>query len=262
MNWRMFEKACRLCNEEPTPESCIGAARLVGKLSPSLDVGCVRKEILILRLQEAVSKASAEHILLMRNLQLSAFPSPDRVWQTLKTWVVWNIYPQGQDRNMLSALQDATTGCAVPEWQAAFLAGLATAARACNSYFRDAFWRWIQMCPKVVDSALKKVMAEIDVETCLAKSAPSNIAKDIAEVLLELARSRGWLRVHGVVLSAMCSPLDCVRGQIAVDADLSSIEGLRLSLRNSKPEEVLNCALEIGDQRLIWLAGELVAKRP
>ena len=259
---RLVEKACRLCGEEPTPESCIGAVRLVGKLSPSPDVGCVRKELLILRLQEAVSKASVEHILLMRNLQLSAFPSPDRVWQTLKTWVVGNIYPQGQDRNMLSALQGATSGCAVPEWQAAFLAGLATAARACNSYFRDAFWRWIQMCPEVVDSALNKVMTESDVETCLAKSAPCNIAKDIAEVLLVLARSRGWLRVHGVVLSTMCSPLDSARLQIAVDTDLSSIEGLRLSLRNSKPEEVLNCALAIGDRRIILLAGELAAKHP
>ena len=259
---RLFDKACRLSCEESPPENCIGAVRLVGKLSPSPDVGCVRKEFLVLRLLEAMSKASAEHILLMRNLQLSAFPSPFRVWQTLKTWVVENIYPQAQDRDMLSALQDANSGCAVPEWQAAFLDGLAAAARACKSYFRNAFWRWIQTCPDVVDSALYKVLAESSVERCLAEAAPCKIGKDIAETILALARSRRWLRIHGVVLSAFCNPLDSVRQQITVDTDLSFIEGVRLSLRNSRPDEVVNCALEIGDRRTILLASELVAKRP
>ena len=259
---RLLDQACRLSRQEPTPERCIGAVRLVGKLSPGSDVGCGRKEVLVRWLQEAVSEASAEQILLMRNLQLSAFPSPDRVWQTLKTWVAENIYPQDQDRHMLSALKDATSDGAVAGWRAAFLDGLVAAARACESNFRDAFWRWIQICPGVVDVALHHVMAEGDVERCVAEAAPRNISEDIAETLLALARSRGWLRVHGAVLSAKCRPLDSARQQVTVDTDLSFIEGVRLSLRNAKPEEVLHCALEIGDQRTISLAGKAVAKRP
>ena len=259
---RLLGQACRLSRQEPTPERCIGVVRLVGKLSPDSDVGVGRKEILVRRLQEAVSEASAGQILLMRNLQLSAFPSPDRVWQTLKTWVAKNTYPQDQDRHMLSALKDATSDGAVAEWRAAFLDGLVAAARERKSNFRDAFWRWIQICPGVVNAALHYVMAEEDVERCVAKAAPRNIAEDMGTTLLALARSRGWLRVHGAVLSAKCSPLDSVRQQVAVDTDLSFIEGVRLSLRNAKLEEVLDCALEIGDPRTISLAGEAAAKHP
>ena len=259
---RLLDEVCRLSKQDPTPERCIGAVRLVGKLSPGSDVGSDRKEVLVRQLQEAVSEASAEQILLMRNLKLSAFPSPDRVWQTLKTWVTENIYPQDQDRHMLLALKDATSDGAVAEWRTGFLDGLAAAARAGNSNFYPAFWRWILICPSVVNAALHHVMAEGDVERCVAEAAPRNITEDRAETLLTLARSRGWLRIHGAVLSAKYNPLDSVRQQVAVDTDLSFVEGVRLSLRNAKPEDVLNCALEISDPRAISFAGEAAAKHP
>ena len=259
---QLLDQACRFSMDEPTLDRCIGAVRLVGKLSPNSEVGCGRKAILVGRLREVVSEASAEKILLMRNLQLSAFPSPDCVWQTLETWAADGIYPHNQDHHMLLALKDATSDGAVAEWQAAFLDGLAAAARACKPHFADAFWRWVQICPGVVDAAFHHVIAEGDVERCVAEAAPRSIAEDIAETLLVLARSRKWLRVHGAVLSATCSPLDSVRQQIAVDTDLSLIEGIRLSLGNAKPEEILNCAMEIGDPRTISLAGEAATKHP
>ena len=259
---RLLDQACRFSMEEPTLERCLGAVRLLGKLSPDSKVGCGRKDILVQRLREVVSEASAEQILLMRNLQLSAFPSPDRVWQTLETWAAESTYPRNQDRHMLLALKDATSDGAVAEWRVALLEGLAAAARACKPHFADAFWRWIQVFPSVVDAALHHVMAERDVERSVAAAAPYNIAEDAAKTLLALARRRGWLRVHGAVSSVMFHPLDSIRQQIAVDIDLSFIEGVRLSLRNTKPEDVLNCALQIGDPRAISLAGDAAAKHP
>ena len=259
---RLFDEAYYLSRQEPTPEQCIAVVRLIGTLSPGSNVGFGRKEIFVRRLNEAVREASVEQILLMRNLQLFAFPSSDQVWQTLKTRVAENFYPQDQDCHMLSALKDATSDGAVPEWCAAILDGLAVAARACKSNFRNAFWRWIQICPSVVDAALNNVIAEVDVERCVAEATPRNMVKGIAETLLELSRSRRWFRVHGAVVSAVCKPLDSARRQVAVDTNLSCIDGVRNSLRNSKPEEVLNCALEIGDRRIISLAGQAASKQP
>ena len=259
---RLLDQACRLYMEEPTAEVCIRAVRLVESLSPDPGAGADLKERLVQRLQATMAKATAEQILLMRNLRLSVFPSPGRVWQTLKSWVAENIYPQDQDAQMLSAIEKATSDGAVLEWCTAILDGLAAAARAHKSNFRTGFWRWIQTCPDLVDAALCHVMAEVPVETSVAEAAPRCISPHIANEVLALARSRGWLRVHGAVLSAAFSPLDAARQQLTIDSDLSFIEGIRLCFRNAKPEEVLNCALEIGDPRTTILAGEVAARDP
>lgn len=259
---RLLGQACQMWNEKSRPESCIGVVRLVGRLSPSSDVGYDLKELIIRRLQAVISRASPEQILLMRNLQLSAFPSPDQVWQTLKNSVAENTYAQGQGHHMLTALEDISSGDAVAEWRAAFLDGLSAAARSRKSNFHTAFWRWIQRRPEPVDAVLNQIVAESAVERRLAEAAPRNITQDIAEALLLISRSHRWLRLHGAVLSAVCNPLDAARQQINVDTDLSSMESIRISLRNATPEEVLNCALEIGDPRTILLAGETVAKDP
>ena len=259
---RLLDQAYQFSTKQQTLKSCIGAVRLIGKLSPDSKVGRNRKDVLVRQLMEVVTGANAEDILLMRNLQLSAFPSPYRVWQKLKAWATKNVYSHNQDHHMLLVLKDATSDGAVAGWRAAFLDGLAEAARACKPDLADAFWRWIQICPDIVDSAFRGVMAEADVERCVAEAAPRSISEEIAETLLVLVRSRGWLRVHGAVLSSKCSPLDSVRQQIVVDTDLSFIEGVRLSLRNAKQKEILNCALEIGEPRTISLAGETAAKHP
>ena len=259
---QLSDQAHQLTKQEATLERCVSAVRLVATLSPDPSVGRDRKDLLITKLQESVYEANAEQILLMRNLRMSAFPSPARVWQALETWTSENIYPRNQDRQFLSALKDATCDGAVPEWRDALLDGLATAARACKSKFRDAFWRWIQTCPETVDAALQVVMAEGDIEKCMAEAAPLNIKPEIAKALLRLARSRDWLRVHGALLSVRCNPLDAVRQQITIDTDFSFVDGVQLSLRTAKPEEVLSCALVLDDPRTILLAGREAAKRP
>ena len=259
---RLLGQACRTWNEKSRPEDCVGVVRLVGRLSPNPDVGYDLKKIIIRRLQAVISRASARQFLLMRNLQLSAFPSPDQVWQTLKNSVAENTYSQDQDHHMLTALEDIASGGAVAEWRAAFLDGLSAAARSRKSNLHTAFWRWIQRSPELVDAVLNQVVAESDVERRLAEAVPRNVAQDVAETVLALVRSRRWLRIHGAVLSTVCNPLDAARQQINVDTDLSSMESVQISLRNATPEEVLNCALEIGDPRTILLAGETVAKDP
>ncbi len=259
---RLLDQAYQFSIKQQTLENCIGAMRLIGKLSPDSRVGQDRKDSLIRQLMEVIVEANAEDILLMRNLQLSAFPSPNRVWQKLKVWAMENVYSHDQDHHMILVLQDAISDDSVSEWRTAFLDGLTEAARVCEPDLTVAFWRWVQICPNAVDSAFRGVMTEADVERCVAEAAPRSISEEIAEILLALARSRGWLRVHGVVLSSKCKPLDSVRQQIVVDTDLSFTEGVRFSLRNAKQKEILDCALEIGEPRIIALAGEAVTKHP
>lgn len=260
---RLVEQAYLLDISEPTLERRVGALRLIGKLSPDPDAGEGGKNVLVRRLCELLPTARTGDILRLRNLQLSAFPSPCRVWKTLETWVVENAYPRDQDGDMLSVLDDATSGAnAVEEWRTAVLDGLAVATRSPTSPFPEAFWRWLPIRPEIVAAVFRHVPAETGVEERLAAATPRNLDEAAAEALATPALSRGWLRLHGAVLSASCSPSDAVRRQIAVDTDPSFVEGLRSALRYAKPAEFVACALEIEDLRMPRLAGEAVAKNP
>ena len=212
---------------------------------------------------DALSGARAEEILRLRNLQLSAFPEPKRVWKAVAKWLADNSYAQDQDTEMLSVLENATTSdAAVEEWRGAILNGLAAAARSAKSSFPRAFWRWIRIRPEIVTAVFPHVPAAAGVEERLARATPRTLDKTAAATLEPLALSRGWLRLHGTILSASASPSNAARRQVTVDTEPSFLEGLRAALRRAKPAELVACALEIEDPRMPRLAGEAVAKDP
>ena len=260
---RLAEQTYQLDIGEPSLDRRVGVMRLIEKLSPDSDAGDAGKKLLAQRLCDALSGARAEEILLLRNLQLSAFPEPKRVWKAAAKWVAENSYAQDQDTEMLSVLEDATTSdAAVEEWRGAILNGLAAAARSAKSSFPRAFWRWIKIRPEIVTAVFPHVPAEAGVEERLARATPRTLDQTTAATLEPLALSRGWLRLHGTVLSASASASDAARRQVAVDTDPSFLEGLRAALRRAKPAELVECALEIEDPRMPRLTGEAVAKDP
>ena len=260
---RLAEQAYVLSMGERTVERRVGALRLIEKLSPDPDAGEDGKNVLVRQLCELVPAAGAEDILLLRNLQLSGFPSPSWVWKAVETWVAKNDYRQNQDVEMLSVLEDATSStAAVEEWRTAVLDGFATAAGSRKSFFFAAFWRWLQVRPETVATLFHYVPAEARNEERLVAATPRKLDETAAIALATPALSRGWFRLHGAVLSASCSPSDAARQQVAVDTDPSVLVGLRSALRNANAEEVVECGLEIDDPRMPQLAGEVVAKKP
>ena len=260
---RLAEQAYQLDIGEPSLERRVGVMRLIEKLSPNSDAGGAGKKRLSQRLCDALSYARAEEILRLRNLQLFAFPEPERVWRAVAKWLAENSYAQDQDTEMLSVLEDATTSdAAVEEWRGAILNGLAAAARSAKSFFPRAFWRWTRMRPEIVAAVFPHVPAKAGVEERLARATPRTLDQAAAAALEPLCLSRGWLRLHGTILSASASPSDAARRQVAVDTDPSFLDGLRAALLRAKPAEVVACALEIEDPRVPRLAGEAVAKDP
>ena len=247
---------------ESTVERRVGALRLIEKLSPDPDTGEHGKNVLVRQLCELVPGARPQDILLLRNLQLSAVPSPTWVWKAVETWAAKNDYRQDQDVEMLSVLEDATNStAAIEEWRTAVLEGFATAARSRKSCFFAAFWRWLQIRPVTVGTLFQYVPVTPRVEEQLVAAAPPKLHETAAMTLVAPARSRGWFRLHGAVLAGTCSPLDAARQQVAVDTDPSFLVGLRSALRNARAAEVVECGLEIDDPRMPHLAGEVVAKK-
>ena len=259
----LLEQAYLLNIGEPMLERRIAAARLIERLSPDSNSGEDTKNVLVRRLCELVPVARAEEIMLLRNLQFLGFPSPSRIWSALKTWAAKCSYPEDQDVDTLSVLEDATTRtAAVQEWRTAVLEGLAIATRSRKSSFSRAFWRWFQMRPETMVALFHHVPTEAGVEERLANATPRSLNEATSRSLLTRALSRRWFRLHGALLSASCSPSNAARRQIAVDTDPAFDDGLRSALRHAKPAELVAYAREVDDPRMLRLAGEAVAKDP
>ena len=263
LDLRLAEQAYRLHVGEPTVESRVGVTRLIEKLAPDSGTGTDGKDLLLRLLCEALTGATTDELLRLRNLRLSAFPASTRVWMTLEERVARDGYGEDQDLHMLSVLADATSrDAALQDWRGAICNGVAIAARSAQSSFPEAFWRWAKIRPESVAAVFPHVPKEAGVEQRLVSAAPRTLDETVAGSLEALALSRGWLRLHGAVLSATASASDAVRRQVAVDTNPSFFEGLRAALRNAKPAELVDCALQIADPRMPRLAGEAVARDP
>ena len=260
---RLVEQAYRLDTSEPTVEHRVAVVRLVGKLSPDSNVNKSGKDVFIRRLCKVISAARPDEILLLRNLQLTAFRSPSRVWRAIKGWVAESSFVQSQDVEMLSVIKDATTSdAAVEDWQAAILDGLTIAAGSAKSSFPSAFWRWLTIHPEIVAAVFRHVPTDTEIELRLASAVPRSLDETAADIITTQAISRGWLCLHGVTLSATCSTSDAVHRQLAVDTDPAFSAGLQFAVRRAKPVEVVRSALKIEDPRMLRLAGKAVAKNP
>ena len=148
---RLSEEAYRLDIGESTLEQHIGVIRLIARLSPDPNAGKAEKDVLVRRLCDVLSGARANDILLLRNIRLTAYPSPNRVWKALEQWVAENSYALDQDIETLSVVGDATTSDTTVEgWRNAVRSGVPLAARSATSGFPRAFWRWLELSPEVV----------------------------------------------------------------------------------------------------------------
>jgi hypothetical protein len=244
-------------------EHVVTTLRLIERLSPNPAVGRDRKDELLTKLCRHLPTATAQQVLVLRNLNLEAVDDPERLWKALAQWVAENLYPANEDAAMLAVLENATSSHkAVDEWRDAVLAGVAAASRLGRPRFAIAFWRWAMARPELTASVFRHLPVEPDIEERLSDAAPARLEVSAAEVVAETSLSRKWVRLHGAVLSAAYGPLEAVRRQLAVDSGSSSLDGLRKALRHSTGAEKLACALTLDEPRLDRLASEAVAADP
>ncbi|GLW98194.1 effector-associated domain EAD1-containing protein [Microtetraspora sp. NBRC 16547] len=239
----------------------LAAVRLTQRLSPDPDHGSAGKTRLLSRLVGQIREASAAEALTLRNLNLTGFAEARPVWTALSEWLVTNSFPATQDESFRVMVANmANPSQSVPDWRIAILNGLSTAART-TERLAFAFWRWSTADPTIVRPLCETARADDAFEDFLVETAPDDLATAAAREILDFARERQLHRLHGVTASAAFSPVEAARMQVAVEPP-PAVAGLRLALRNAAPAEVIGCAVDIGDSRIIDMAAKAVAATP
>lgn len=259
----LLEQTFRLATVAPdTIGNTVAAIRLASRLSPDQERGDLIKRSLLDRLIQRLAEATADDILPLRNLSLIGFEGHEQVWKALERWTARNIFPPAQDHSFMLAIKDATNASGAEEvWRNSILEGLASAAGPGGGAFASAFWRWSEADPTIIRPLWVHVAANAGLEHRLVQASPSKLKRAAAEPLLSFASVNRMYALHGAVAASAFSPLEAARLQVTVEP-VPGTEGLQQAIRNATPKQLVTCAIEVADSRLIDIAAKAVAKTP
>ena len=259
----LLEQAYRLAMVEPDPiGNSVAAVRLVERLSPNPELGKLGKERILNSLISLLESATASDILPLRNLQLKGFAQAEKLWGALDQWVANNLFPKAQDMAFLTAITDALgVDKACESWCRALLGGLRRATREKGTLFPSALWRWAEADPSITEPLWACIGVDKLFEKSLVRVTPLALKRETVRPILSYAQQNRLYRLHGAAAVAAESLFDAVRLQVSIEPAPES-EGIRVVLQRATSSEVVNCAIDVGDIRLVPFATDAVASEP
>ncbi|WP_234840518.1 hypothetical protein [Sinorhizobium meliloti] len=259
----LLEQAYRMASTGDAGISRVLAAiRLVERLSPDSSRGEAEKRVLVNRIVEALPRAKPSDILPLRNLSMTGFTTAQNVWKALEAWSEKYAFPAVEDADVLIVLRDALLdGDACAEWRDAVADGLNRSACSTSGAFATGFWRWATIDPAISAPLLALAQPDGVVETRLVEAAPPKLDRKGADAILRYASKHALLLLHAVAASAGLPPIEAARLQCKIQPG-TDIATMRLALRGANQNEIIDCAVEISDQRIMRMAGEEVAATP
>jgi hypothetical protein len=259
----LLEQAYRLTTKAPdTIGNTITAVRLVQRLSPEPSLGTSGKADLLQRLLHHLGTATTDDVLTLRNLDMQGFEHAQSIWAQLAMWTGDNTFPPAQDMSFTTMIRDAANPSrSMHQWREAVLGGLWNAARAPGLAFARAVWRWAAADPELLRPLWTAAKPDGALEDRLVETAPRRLPLGAAQHMLDLACEERLFRLHGVAVSTAFTPYEAARLQLAAEPHPTA-DGLELALRNATPEQTVRCTIDIGDPRMIDLAGAYAARTP
>ncbi len=235
--------------------------RQVGELAPDPVQAIGLKQEAMSRLATYRSFGALE-VGALANLDFSPFPDS---WQWMNQMIgKWSGdgLLDAQPNEVATLLDRAYGTLAKPEWREA----VQDAARAAlqSATFPAAFmsWQWWQQSLELAQHTLPLVPLTPTAEQAWLDTCPNSLSTDLGDIVLAAAKERGWLRLHGTVLSASKMPQAAYREHLSALTDPIHTIGLPEMAQRFEPDQTLQAALEIDDPRMVHLAGTECAKHP
>lgn len=239
-------------------DDLLKAVRLVDGLSNRPELGMKLKDELILRIAAQVPVVSCRQLMPMRNLDLSSFASTKPLWSTVGSFVSKLKFLQAEDADLIALVEaSANSDLARPAWRAAVTGGLSAAGLQRESGLWKAIWRWSELSHTAFSTVVGILSSDAATEQLLVQVVPRKVNAAKATAAPSLLLKKGWLAAHGAALAAMMSPREAAEQQLKVDMQPDHFAGLRLALQHATPDETLKATLDLKDQRLVEMCGDL-----
>lgn len=244
-------------------DDLLQAVRLVDGLSNRPELGTKLKDELIQRIAAQVPVASCKQLMPMRNLDLPSFARTKPLWSAVGLLLSKLDFAQAEDADLVALVEaSADSARARPAWRAAVTGGLSAAGLQKESGLWKAIWRWSELSHAAFSTTVLLLPSDAETEQSLVQVAPRKLNAAKAAAAPSLFLRKRWLTAHGAALAAMMSPREAVEQQLKVDLHPDHTAGLRSALRHATPKDTLTATLNLKDQRLVEMCGDLAVTHP
>jgi hypothetical protein len=237
----------------------IALATLAGHLSLDPERGEEIKSQIVARISESFPSADPEDINRLRNFDPQSFRKGESVIKnSLISWSNSNILEESHGDLISQCFSSSPSHL----WKEAILKGFSEALKEWPSHAPNVLWKWWKTYPGLVQELEKYIPSEDAIETDLSGATPKEISETLGGYVGELAQQRGWPKLGAMALVSSLPP-DEAFDQFLESFQFSGyLSGLRAASTRVDSAEVIEIALDIQNESLHSLAGELCVEEP
>ncbi len=131
-----------------------------------------------------------------------------------------------------------------------------------NEQIAISIWQWWKQRHELVAQIAQLFPDRPIVEQSLVDKCPRELAPQLGEVVIAFTKTRKWFSLHAVAQLARHQPLVAFKKHLEFDRSSTFEDALREIVKRVDVKVVLDAALEIGESRLLRIAGGICAKEP
>ena len=245
---------------DPDIDTIRAQARVIGGLSPDPTRGGALKSEVIESLVNMTAGGNSAAIEALNNFDARPFPDGDTMIDRAVTEWTENALNSGAPTDMAALVlqgshESDTRTSKVTYAVKRLLSEGSTVSMA-------VLWRWWGKEPLLIDELSGCLPKSDKAELDLLGSCPKNLTTVVAEPLLTFARNRKWFRLHAVVACASMPAGMAIEAHLKFDQSQRRTKGVEVLRDRVPPHELLSAATGKDDERLISIAGQLVASDP
>jgi len=236
---------------------------LISKYSPDAKVAQTAKHELLSYVKAKVPLASADQINKLKNVDWTGLGNAEQlIGGQIANWIKTSLFILEVDESVVGVIGAAfDLENEVEWWKEAFLGGLKTAFSNWKATYAVVIWKWFGWNIDLVGTLGRLIPtshgAESDFVACWQELQPK-----LVQQVNVFAQKRKWLTLHGLSLLQLYSPEESVRKQLAIDSDPGYSDALNKMGQFLPDMEFLQLTVNIGEQRLVNIAGLKAAKTP
>jgi len=237
----------------------IALATLTGHLSPDSRRGEEIKSQIFTKISESFPSADPEGIKRLRNFDPQSFEDGESVVKSaLKSWSNSNILEESHSDLISQCFSSSPNHF----WKESVLKGLSEAIEEWPPRTPNVLWEWWEACPDLIQELEEYIPSGDSIETDLSEATPKEIPETVGEDICQLAQQRDWPKLGAVALVSSLPPGRAFKQFLESFQFSEYLTGLRAAATRVDNAEIIETALDIQNESLYLLAGELCAENP
>jgi len=240
-------------------------SNIIAKYSADKGKGVILKKRIIERICAVLESASANDIFVLKNFQINSFEdSENDITIATNKWIEKYLFSNKGSKNkeLSSIFTQIYTSDSINWWTNIFRDKLKHFLTYIDSRSAAIVWKWIKNDVFILKHISDNINLSRNAEDSFMVTFPSSLPNLTLNEIKWFSINRKWFRLHATIVKSEYDFKTAMEEHLAVDVDLSFLEGIEIITKNINPKEVINFAVSNGEKRCLLIAGKLCRNKP